>query len=191
MHSMDGAERLEREWMTARVSAAWDAEHTSVWDGALRLGAHGMGVSMFAHEMAHLVEIADRRTTKRDFGLRYTRVVRLPPTRHSSGIYPVPRTAQGVERECRVIAISVRILGAIGWTPEAQWIDMENTIGALRHLQDWYNVRGRTNEARREWCRRTVARALKQWPMERVRAEWWRKVVLITKRLERSERRAS
>lgn len=192
MHSLEGSKRLEQEWLTPRVCAAWDDARTSVRDGAFRLAAHGMGVDMLVHEMAHLVEIDDRRATADDFGLRYKRVGRLPPTRYSSGIYPEPLTAQGVERECRVIAISIRILEAIGWPPEEQWGDMENTIGALRHLQDWYNVPGRNDdEARREWCRRKVARALRQWPVERVRAEWWRKVVLVTKRMERTERRAN
>jgi len=192
MHSMFGSERLEQDWLTHRVCAAWDDARSGVRDGALRLGAHCMGVPMLVHEMGHLVEIDDRRATENDFGLRYKRVVRLPPTSYSSGIYPQPLTAQGVERECRVIAISVRILGAIGWPPEAQWADMENTIAALRHMDDWCNVPGRrSDEARSEWCRRKVSRDLVQWPLERVRAEWWRKVVLVTKRLERADRRAA
>lgn len=187
--------RIWREWFTRRVDVAWGRSVSGVRDGRLLLGAYAASddpvseIGFLAHEMAHLVEIDDKRATEDDFGLRYKRVVRLPPTRYSSGIYPEPLTAQGVERECRVIAVAMRILGAIGWGEDAQQQDAENTIRALRILQDWYNVPGRTDEARREWCRRKVSRSLKQWPVQRVRAEWWRKVVLVTTRLERAERR--
>jgi hypothetical protein len=189
--------RIVNEWFSGRVGVAWGGEHTRVRDGCLLLGALEMtdrpsfAVAFLAHEMAHLVEIDARRATEDDFGLRYKRVVRLPPTRYSSGICADPRTAQGVERECMVVAISTQILRALAWSEEEIRDDVERTIAALRHMQDWRNIPGkRSDEARREWCRRKVARALPQWPMERVRAEWWRKVVLVTKRLERAERRA-
>jgi hypothetical protein len=194
---MDSASiRIWKEWFTRRVDFAWGIDKTRVVEGRLMLGAWGhddnpaSAIGFLAHEMAHLVEIDDRRATVDNFGLRYKRVMRLPPTRYSTGIYADPMTTQGVERECRVIAISMRILGAIGWSEHAQHEDSERTIHALRILMDWYNIPSRRNdEARREWCRKKVARALQQWSVERVRAEWWRKVVLVTKRLERAERR--
>jgi hypothetical protein len=193
-----GKERLLGDWFAGRVAVAWGSSKTVVASGRLLLGAYAVrdesdsDVGFLAHEMGHLVEIDDRRATSDNFGLRYKRVVRLPPTRYSSGIHPEPLTAQGVVRECRVIAISTRILEAVGWGMEARAEESERTIAALRHMQDWYNIPGkRSDDVRREWCRKRVARSIAQWPVERVRAEWWRKVVLVTRRLERAAKRTS
>lgn len=187
---------ISREWLSGRVGVAWGSSASAVESGRLLLGAYALSgdlrgeIAYLAHEMGHLIEIDDRRALLPGFGLRYKRVVRLPPTRYSLGIYPAPRTCQAVERECRVIAISARILEALEWVGAEVVEEMEGTLRAIRVMDDWYNIPSRRNdEARREWCRREVAKALKQWPVERVRAEWWRKVVLVTKRLERAERR--
>lgn len=187
--------RIVREWFAGRVGVAWDDDGTRVVAGRLLLGCYSTltdEIGILVHEMGHLVEIDDRRATQENFGLRYKRVVRLPPTRYHHGLYAEPLTSQGVERECRVVAISTRILSALGWGEDAARDEMEKTLQAFRMLGDWYNIPGaRTDEARREWCRRKVARTQPQWPVERVRAEWWRKVVLVTKRLERAERKAT
>lgn len=185
---------LETEWFSGRVVVSWPLETSGVEGGVLRLGGYERisgNVAMTAHEMAHLVEIDDRRATQGGFGLRYKRTVTFPPTRYSSGIYPEPLTPQGVERECRVIAISQRILEACGWTDAERSTDAESTIGALRHLADWWNVPRKTEEKRREWCRRKVMCSLPLWPAARVCAEWDRKVELVTRRLIRREREAT
>lgn len=185
---------LEREWFSESIQADWEREGAGTTvDGIFSLGGYSRmsdNCGFIVHEMSHLVEIDDRRAHMNAFGLRYKRVVVFPPSRYSDGIYPEPLTPQGVARECRVIAISEHIFAVLGWTTEEIASETASTISTLHYLADWYNVPGKTDDARRAWCHKKVIAAHKHWPIEVIRAEWWRKTVLIGKRLARRQRRS-
>lgn len=89
-------------------------------------------ITHLMHEMAHLVEIDDKRILKHGWGLK-------TPEEYIPGRYghfaSIPVTAQPSLRECRVIAMQWQLQNYLGIEESPR-----DAISALKYMPDWCNI---------------------------------------------------
>lgn len=176
--SADGPFRASRTVEAVRVED----------DGTLTLGWRA-GPSEEAgnllHEMAHLLEIDDRRLGKPGWGLKVAKVVILGRP------YIEPRTFQCTLREIRVMGRQ-KVLHEAAGIP----FDTLHWAGLWPWFPDHYMAFshygreiGKTKEAEiTELVARDIDAEAAQWTIEALKAEWDRKVTLYRKRLKKRPR---
>jgi hypothetical protein len=134
-----------------------------------------------AHEMAHFVEINERRCSTYNWGLKVPRVVVLGQE------CVEPRTTQIIERELRVHAFQFNLLEKLGLLDDEllNWV-VKSLIGGT---VDYYRIPGKTEEARIRWGLRMLARYRKTHTYGRFEFEWWRRNEVLKARAKRRARK--
>ena len=145
-----------------------------VWSGPK------LKVDILLHEMAHFVEIDRPRMALDDYGLK------LPNQQFIPGRYPRmichPKTMNMIARELRVYAwqrvLSQRFDDV--WSPEG-------IAELMAYLPDWYNVPGRSTEARSRWVAAQVRRlyAAKKYSWAAFLREWRERNSELVRRYKR------
>lgn len=179
MSTKSDMRRLEREWLVPRIQPGVGYD-SGVENGILRLAcAYGASrvpddhdLDIFIHDMAHLVEIPLRRVLVDNFGMK--------PNAN-------PRTTQATERECRTIAIQLRIHEALGsGARRVAEVRRSWEVALVRDADDADLIPGDKDA----WVHMQVGAALPRWPLSRVRAEWWRKAWYVERTLRATSRRS-
>src|SRR4029079_18415138 len=108
------------------------------------------------HEMAHFVEIDERRMAKETYGFRW------PKPFYSGGrynhVYYEPKTMRMTAREVRTMAFQHHLHEHFG-LPTLR--ETGGICGALVFMPDWWNVPGRSEAARKNWILATYDRLVK------------------------------
>lgn len=136
----------------------------------LRAGP-SLSVSFALHELAHLVEIDDRRATMFGWGLD------VPTQWVYDRLCAEPVTNQATTRECRVVAYQALLGDAIGLKA-----DIRDTVSALQYMPDWWHVPGRSDKARIAWCERQVRKNLQTMTVRQTLDELRRKIQILERR---------
>ena len=136
--------------------------------------------SMLAHEMAHFVEIDQRRCGMYGWGLR------VPEKFVFDRFCAVPQTTQMAERETRVIAFQTNLLEKLGLFTEEGLV---TTIRAVEGFSpDWWLIPAKSDKGRLQWLRRQVNKYRKVNTFELFEAEWWRRSEVLKARMKRKLR---
>lgn len=181
-------EKLAQDFFPENGPILLDRHHRlsqGVFNGWLVLGAYAQcltRVSFLTHEMAHFVEIDDKRALKDGWGLKLPEVLVL------GNFYPEPLTCQATQRELRVMAYEENLLNHYGFSLAdcnsgySSAADM--VASTCTFLPDWHRVPGKSQEARGEWIKRRFLAHLKRakYGFSAFRKEWDRKVALLQKK---------
>lgn len=180
-------EALQRLFVPGVVDYDPDVEGQKIGENGevllgTRCGPSRFELSALVHEMSHLVEIDDRRVTLPGWGLRIKSSVVVGGQR-----YFEPRTTQATARELRVVAYESNMLHSCGIARS-----LRQLVRALTILPDFILLPGRCERDRLNWCETQVGRLVEQehFSVPSFEQEWWRKIEVIRRRLQRRRRRA-
>lgn len=136
---------IRERWFEGRgnvaISSGLEGVGHDVEAGVLTFGCRAgpqQDVVNLLHEMAHLVEIPERRSVKPDWGFTLGKAFLGP-----AGIDFIPVTARATEREARVWAWQTVLMGALG-IPGT----VEELVGAAVFMGDFLNVPGKDDADR-------------------------------------------
>jgi len=133
--------------------------------------------SMLAHEMAHFVEIDQRRCGSYGWGLKVHEVTVLGQK------YAEPRTRQCAEREGRVLAYQFNLLEHLGLLHEETALNAVKAV--VNFTPDWIHIPRRSDPGRIQWLLRLVEKNRKTYTFERFNEEWWRRSEVLKARQQR------
>lgn len=145
-----------------------------------RCGPDAFDLPALIHEMAHLVEIDDRRVTHYGWGLRITTCVVVANRR-----YEEPVSIQAVRRELRVLAFQANVQYAVGMHRGT-----DDLVRGLTFVPGFTLVSAWSDAERLVWCAGQIERMrhLDAYSYESFEREWHRKVGVIQRRLKRRRR---
>ena len=161
-----------------------------VKDGRLHLALWaGPSADLFNlfHEMAHFIEIDNRRCHKPGWGLKTGKWVTIAGRYVSEGMF----TNKAIEREIRCFAIQTHFHTHYGLTGEDETVkymaELCKYIDGLLHYypENWKDDGVDYNEVQEIAYRNIAARiheAAKQWSMELIAVEWKKKVAVLKRK---------
>lgn len=93
------------------------------------------------HEFSHLIEIVDtdpEKIFKEGFDLNCTTKIKV-----NDNYYEQPITTQASERECRVLAIQIKLMSHIFNIEDKFLLDyfLKNEVSSLKYVHDFYNIK--------------------------------------------------
>lgn len=158
----------------------------------LRCGPLSYDIQSLIHEMAHFVEIDEKRMFKYAWGLKL-------PEKYVLGRRCIePTTNQPTMRELRVGAIQMNILEWLGengyihydryaydwqskYVTELYSLDeaIANFIRSMDFMPDWYMIPGKTKEARTLWMTRKLKRFMKTYTIEWFLKRWGQRCEIV------------
>lgn len=173
--------RVRDEFFATSVIGIDTTKHDTQWldeRGRLMFGVWAgpaARVSNLLHEMAHFVEIDERRMGKRGWGLRLPKMHYIPGP-YGGSTWCEPTTMQITAREIRVIAYQHHLHVHLGIEP---WRKLLPDL--LPFLPDWYNVPGRRDGSRQRWVWSLYDRliASPRYSLAAFQAEWARRNDLL------------
>ncbi len=138
------------------------------------------------HEMAHFVEIDERRMGMHGWGLRLPKMHYIPGP-YGGSSWCEPKTMQISAREIRVMAYQHHLHVYLGIAP---W--RERVPRLLGFLPDWYNVPGQRDGGRARWVWSVYDRliAAPRYSLASFRAEWARRNEALRAKYARSRKRS-
>lgn len=141
-----------------------------------------LGESNTIHEMAHFVEIDQRRCGMYGWGLK------VPEKFIYNRLVPVPMTHKIADREMRVLAYQFNILEALGLlSPELMKLHIEAVVN---FTPDWANIPASSDQGRIRWARNQIKKYRKTLTFEKFEVEWWRRSEVLKARAKRKPRAA-
>lgn len=129
-----------------------------------------LDVDNLLHEMAHLIEINDKRILSWNWGLQYPEVELL------GRVFYEPNTIQGLNRELRVFAIQKHLFEICEISVSADYWEKKAKI--LEWLQDFYLI-PTARENRNLWCQQEMEKLYKKYSKNDLLIEWDRKNQLL------------
>jgi hypothetical protein len=169
---------------TVKHETQWLDASKKLWFGVW--AGPAADVANLLHEMAHFVEIDERRMGMHGWGLKLPKMYSLPG-RYGGTSWCEPKTMQISARELRVMAFQHHLHVYLGVEP---W--REQVASLLRWLPDWYNVPGHGDGPRSRWMVAQYDRLIKspRYSLASFRAEWTRRNEILKARYARADRRA-
>lgn len=167
----------------AAVQLVPEVEGNRIIDGRLAVGMRAgpsLSVSNLLHEMAHFVEIDDRRCGMAGWGLKTPRVLMYTP-HYGHPVYDSFKTAQHIEREIRVCAFQANAGAALGVA-----LDVEELARPFLYLPDTWTYAS-DRELVKKVCS-AIQRDRRRLTFEIFLAEWLRKNDLLARRYRKAGR---
>jgi hypothetical protein len=133
------------------------------------------------HEMAHFVEIDEKRMGKHGWGLKLPRMHCMPGP-YGGHSWCEPKTIQISMRELRTFAYQHHLHQYFGIDT---WRD--RVADLLYFLADWHNIPGVGKEAKERWILSVYDRLVKspKYSLASFTAEWERRNTILTARYKR------
>lgn len=149
------------------------------------------------HEMAHMVDIDDKRVRKPGWGLKTGNWVEFP-SRYSPGFWEM-QTDAGIKREVRVMAIQAVITEHLGFNFDyCEWAALLSN-GAIQNYCLWRNRFGLSYDDEHDktkdngWTSTTtrhdaeIIRSVRdEFTIEQVWTEWVRKCKVVDRQIQRA-----
>lgn len=155
---------------------------------------HGSEVSYGTaiHEMAHMVNIDDRRVRQPGWGFKHGHWVSCP-TRYCSGFHEMVTDA-AIRRELDVMAIQAVITEHCRFNFDYEWWAALLSCGALQNYYIWRNTLGLTREDEQYKVTTVIDAGIligmrELLTIEEVWKEWQRKTRVVDQQVRRAKRR--
>lgn len=124
-----------------------------------------------AHEMAHLIEIDDKRALRPRWGFYYG-----PETQAFNGSFNTPTNFKASLREARTMAVQGKIHEMVGLD-----FELKKDMSALKLMHDFHLVPGKNEEERFEYLYQYSLEYFNTLSHNFILKEWERKNLLISK----------